>query len=164
MTHKILILAACLATIPLAAQADGGPQSLGNFGNWTAATYGSGAGKACYAFTKPESSAPALPKRGPVLLTVTERAGSRDEVSIDAGFTYAKAANVVLTVGSNKLGFYTSGSDAFALDGGKTVLAFQGGASAVAKSPAPGGQSVTDNFSLAGFSDAYKAIVAACPK
>jgi hypothetical protein len=160
---------AVLATLlPLAALAQAaGPIPLGTnngkFGDWTAAVYGSGEAKACYAFTTAQASTPALTGRGAVMLTVTERKTGKDEVTISAGYTYPAKATVSLDTGNGPISFYTKGSTAFTTAGASAVTEFQQGSSAVAKSSGPGGVTVTDNFSLAGFSDAYSAITAACP-
>lgn len=155
-----LLLAAIF--LPASALADA-PTSLGTFGDWTAATYGSGAAKACYAFTTAQSSAPALAKRGPVMLVVTERKSGHDEVTLSAGFTFPAKPTVTVDVSGTDFDFYTSGQTAFTTSGIKAVSAFEQGTSATAKSSGPGGVTVTDNFSLAGFSDAYGAITKACP-
>lgn len=140
-----------------------GPQSLGIFGDWTAATYGSGGAKACYAFTPAKSSSLALPKRGAVLLTVTQRKAASDEVTLAAGYTYPKSPTVTLTVGTSVLEFYTAGQTAFTSGGKQAVAAFQAGTTALAKSSGPDGVTIVDNFSLKGFSGAYGAIRKACP-
>jgi len=158
---------AFVALLPVTALAAGGPVPLGDtggkFGDWTAATYGSGAAKACYAFTTAINSAPALVGRGPPMLTVVERQAAHDEVTLSAGFAYPNDAKVTLAVNGSNLSFYTKGETAFTTDGAAAVIAFEQGANASASSSAPGGKTVTDNFSLAGFSDAYHAITAACP-
>ncbi len=137
------------------------PKKIGEFGDWTAATHQEGGQPVCYAFTRAQTSAPALSGRGPVILTVTERASGRDAVAIEAGLTYAANAAVTVQVDRTALEFYTAGRNAFARDGKATVAAFGKAASAVARSPAP--KEVADTFSLKGFGDAYKAIVKACP-
>lgn len=139
-----------------------GPQSLGVFGDWTAASYGSGGARACYAFTAAKSSSLALPGRGAVLLTVTQRKAANDEVTLAAGYTYPASPTVTLTVGTDVLDFYTSGQTAFTTGGRQAVTAFQIGATALAKSSGPNGVTVMDNFSLTGFSGAYAAIRKAC--
>jgi Invasion associated locus B (IalB) protein len=139
-----------------------GPSPLGVFADWTAATYVQGGQTVCYAFTRPTGSTPAISGRGQVLLSVTERPGARDEAALSAGFAYAKGANVTVTVGGTSLAFYTAGDAAFARDGEAAVRAFKIGYTAVAHSPGPHGE-VSDSFSLRGFSDAYAAIVKACP-
>lgn len=164
-----LILALGAAPAPLAlaaapAPAAPNPAPLGVFSSWTAATYDSGGQKICYAFTRPTSSTGVVANRGEVLLTVTQRPGVRDEAALTSGFTYAKDAKVTLTVGGAVLSFYTAGNAAFARDGAAAVREFKAGASAVAHSPGPQNVTVTDSFSLSGFTDAYDAIVKACPK
>jgi hypothetical protein len=157
-----LILLASL--IPAAALADTpAPTPLGTFGDWTAATYGAGAHKACYAFTRAQASSEILPNRGDVLLVVTERKSGQDEVTLSAGYTYPAKPTVVLDVGGPKINFYTQGQTAFTTQGVAAITAFQQGSSATARSSIAGGGTVADTFSLAGFSDAYSAITAACP-
>ncbi|WP_298215394.1 invasion associated locus B family protein [Acidocella sp.] len=162
------LLAACILALAPAAAWAAGPTPLGpnggQHGAWIAATYGSGDGKVCYAFTRVQSSKPAIQSRGKVMLTVTERKGSRDEVSIAAGYIYPKDAKVTLTVGSKSFDFYTDQDFAFTASGKDAVAAFQAGDGATVTGPGPRGKiTVTDQFSLAGFSDAYKAITTACP-
>ena len=106
----------------------------------------------------------ALPGRGKVVLTVTQRPSGRDTVAISAGFPYRKDATVTLQVDTTGLDFYTSQSSAFARDGKAAVAAFQRGQEAQARSPGPrDGQVIVDTFSLRGFSAAYAAINKACP-
>jgi hypothetical protein len=163
---KYLPTAALLALLPTFALADS-PAPLGanggKFGNWTAATYGTGAAKICYAFTTPQISKPNWKSRGKVMLTVTQRHGSRDEVALTSGYAYPKNASVKLTVGTAPFDFYTSGANAFASSGSAVVAAFKSADSAVTKGTGPKGKPVEDTFSLGGFSAAYKAISAACP-
>jgi invasion protein IalB len=138
-----------------------GPKSIGKFEDWTAATHQESGQTVCYAFARAQSSSPTLPGRGPVVLTVTERASGRDAVAIEAGFAYPADAGVTLQVDQTGLEFYTSGRNAFARDGKAAVMAFGKGSRAIARSPGP--KEVTDTFSLKGFGQAYAAIVKACP-
>jgi hypothetical protein len=149
------------ATHPAAASP--GPKSIGKFDDWTAATVQEAGQTACYAFTPAQSSAPPLPGRGRVVLTVTERPTGRDAAAIEAGFSYA--ANVAVTVQVDQTGFefYTAQRAAFARDGKAAVAAFAKGSRAIARSPGPKDVAVTDTFSLKGFGAAYAAIVKACP-
>jgi hypothetical protein len=157
-----LLAAALFLGLPVSAFAAAGPQSLGSFGDWTAASYGTGAEEACYAFTTAKSSSLALPKRGAVQLTVTQRKSAADEVTLAAGYTYPKSPSVTLTVGTGVFDFYTAGQTAFTTSGANAIAAFQAGATATAKSSGPKGATVVDNFSLTGFSGAYAAIKKAC--
>jgi len=159
---KIVLAALLMLSPATVALADSGPQPLGTFGDWIAASYGSGAGTACYAFTTAKTSDPVLAGRGPVQLTVTERHGAPVEVTLAAGYTYPKAPTVGLTVGTAAFDFYTQGETAFTVSNDAAVAAFQAGATATAKSSAPHGKTVSDTFSLTGFSGAYGAIKKAC--
>jgi hypothetical protein len=168
-----LLTAALLLALPAAAEtkkvvapahpaaAAAGPKSIGKFEDWTAATHSESGQTVCYAFTRAQSSAPALPGRGAVVLTVTERSSGRDAVAIEAGFSYAANAAVTVQVDQTGLEFYTSSRNAFARDGKAAVTAFGKGSRAIARSPGP--KEVTDTFSLKGFGAAYAAIVKACP-
>jgi hypothetical protein len=149
------------AAPPKAAPA--GPKQLGKFDDWIAATYQESGQTVCYAFVPAKNSAPALPGRGEVVLTVTQRPTGRDWVAISAGFTYPKDAAVTVQVDTTGLDFYTAQSNAFARDGKATVAAFQKSEQALARSPAPRGGQAVDTFSLRGFSAAYAAINKACP-
>jgi hypothetical protein len=140
-----------------------GPKSIGKFDDWTAATLQEAGQMVCYAFTPAQSSAPLLPGRGRVILTVTQRPSGRDTVAIEAGFSYAANAAVNVQVDQSGLGFYTSQRAAFARDNKAAVAALAKGSRAIARSPGPKDVSVTDTFSLKGFEAAYAAIVKACP-
>ena len=140
-----------------------GPKSIGKFDDWQAATHQEAGQPVCYAFTRAVSSQPALPGRGDVVLTVTQRNGGRDAVAISAGFAYAAGTEVQMAVDQAQLAFYTANRSAFARDGKAAVAAFEKGRQAVAKSPGPRNTAVSDSFSLRGFSPAYAAINKACP-
>ena len=83
-------------TKPAHTAAPAGPKAIGKFDDWTAATNKEAGQTVCYAFTRAQSSAPAVPGRGDVVLTVTERPGGRDAVAISAGFAYAANAAVAV--------------------------------------------------------------------
>ena len=146
---------------PTAAPA--GPKQIGKFEDWIAATHQESGATVCYAFTRAQSSAPVLPGRGPVIITITQRPTLRDAVAMEAGFTYAEKAMVTVQVDQTALEFYTDKRNAFSRDGKAVAAAFAKGAKAVAKSPGPKAVAVQDTFSLKGFSDALKAINKACP-
>ncbi len=175
--HPIaLSLLAALLLAPLAAYAapaarpaarapdPAAPRAIGHFDDWTAATHLEGGQTVCYAFTRATNSSPALPGRGEVVLTVTERPTGRDAVAILAGFAYPAAAEVTVTVDTTALNFYTAGRSAFARENAAAVAAFRSGRQATARSPGPRGGPVVDTFSLHGFVQAHAAIVKACPR
>jgi hypothetical protein len=139
------------------------PKQIGKFDDWIAATTPESGQTACYAFTRAQSSAPGVPGRGDVVLTVTERASGRDTVAISAGFAYPPNAEVKVVADPTALDFYTSGRSAFARDGKAAVAAFHKARTMVARSPGPHATTVADTFSMRGFSAAYAAIIKACP-
>jgi hypothetical protein len=138
-----------------------GPRRLGDFQDWIAAVHTEAGQKVCYAFTRASRTDPA---REGVILTVTHRATSRDQVALSAAYAYPRNASVTVAVGNRELAFYTGGNSAFARDGRAAVAAFRGGANAVARGPRAGGRgTATDTFSLSGFTAAYEAISQECP-
>lgn len=139
------------------------PKSIGTYGDWQAATHVEAGQTVCYAFTRAQSSAPAMQGRGDVVLTVTERQSSRDAVAISAGFSYAANAAVNVQIDQIALDFYTAQRSAFARDGKAAVAAFRKANTAVAHSPGPKGAQLTDTFSLKGFDAAYSMINKTCP-
>lgn len=154
---------AALVAVPAIAQqrAQQGPQKLGDFQDWTAAVHHENGQKVCYAFTRASRTDP---QRDGVILTVTHRSQSRDQVALTARYAYPRNAAVVVAVGQTQLQFYTSGESAFARDGRASVAAFRNGANATARGPRAGGRgTATDTFSLSGFSSAYDAISRECP-
>jgi len=140
-----------------------GPKKIGAFDDWIAATHQEAGQPVCYAFTRAQSSMPALTGRGAVILTVTQRMSGRDAVALEAGFAFAPNATVTVQADQTGLDFYTAQRAAFARKGHDAVTAFQGASRAIARSPGPRDTTVTDTFSLKGFSAAYAAISKACP-
>ena len=140
-----------------------GPKQIGKFDDWTAATHQEAGAMVCYAFTRAQTSSPAVPGRGAVIITITQRPTLRDAVAIEAGFSFAAGAAVAVQVDQTGLEFYTDKRNAFARDGKAVTAAFSKSARAVARSPGPHNAQVTDTFSLKGFVPAYAAINKACP-
>jgi hypothetical protein len=148
---------------PVAAPKAAPPKAIGTFDDWTAATHQEAGQPVCYAFTRAQTSIPAQAGRGAVILTVTQRMSGRDAVAIEAGFVFAPNATVNVQADQSGLDFYTHQRAAFARDGHAAVTAFQSAARAIARSPGPHDETLTDTFSLKGFSAAYAAISKACP-
>ncbi|OYV36122.1 MAG: hypothetical protein B7Z80_16475 [Rhodospirillales bacterium 20-64-7] len=178
LRYSCLLIAVLLLALPAAAESKkpvasthsashtsstAGPKEIGKFEDWTAATHQESGQTVCYAFTRAQTSVPSLSGRGPVVMTVTERPSGRDAVAMEAGFTYAPNATVTVQVDQTGLDFYTAQRNAFARDGKAAVAAFNKGSRAIARSPGPKEATVTDTFSLRGFSAAYAAIMKACP-
>ena len=133
-------------------------------------THAEGGQKVCYAFTRATRSE-GVPNRAAnnVLLVVTHRPKGRDQVALQAGYTYPRNSEggnpVQVAVGGTNLGFYTDGNSAFARDNRAALAAFRNGREAVARGPLPNGArgQASDSFSLAGFGAAHDAISRECP-
>ncbi len=144
--------------LPVAAEAQRAqPQRMGTHQQWTAATHQEGGQKVCYAFTRSE--------RGQnITLTVTHRPAGRDQIAVSLGAPLPRQATVEMTVGSNEFSSYgVVQSSAFFQSSGNLIGAFRGGREAVVRSPGAGRATVTDTFSLSGFTAAYEAISRECP-
>ncbi|HEY6439742.1 MAG TPA: invasion associated locus B family protein [Acetobacteraceae bacterium] len=164
LTLAIPLVAQAQPKRPVAEKAAPGPRELGKFDDWIAATHQESGQTVCYAFVRAKNSVPALPGRGEVVLTVTERPSGRDTVAISAGFPFHKDAAVNVQVDTTGLDFYTAQSSAFARDGKAAVAALLKAGQALSRSPGPReGQTIVDTFSLRGFAAAYAAINKACP-
>jgi hypothetical protein len=135
----------------------------GSFGDWTAATFGSGTAKICYAFTRPQSTKPAFPHRSLSMLTVTERHGSPDEISVTPGFTYPAKPGISMQLGNTTIPFYVQGNIAFTDSATAALAGFTRESDATISFTGPHGKKFTDKFSLAGFTAAHMAILKACP-
>ncbi len=173
---KLLLVLAALLPVAATAQTarpapavGQGPQRLGAFGNWTAATYQEGGQKVCYAFTRAAKSEGGGARQN-VMLTVTHRPQGRDQVAATLGYAFPRdpargQAEVAGSVGANELSFYGAGNNAFAQNGPAAVAAFRNGRDLVLKGPGPQGRGgrTTDTFSLGGFGGAYEAISRDCP-
>ena len=140
-----------------------GPRKIGQFEDWIAATHQESGQLVCYAFTRAQSSVPAKPGRGGVILTVTHRATGRDAVALEAGFAYNPGATVTVQADQVGLEFYTSQRAAFARNGRSAVAAFGNSGRAIARSPGQRDEKIVDTFSLKGFKAAHAAIGKACP-
>lgn len=148
---------------PAKAALSSAPKQLGKFEDWIAAIHMEGGQKVCYAFTRAQNSSPAIPGRGDVVLTVTQRATGRDAVALSAGFAYASGVEVMVQIDQSGHPFYTAQRSAFSRQGAAAVGAMKNGRTVIARSPGPNKTQVVDTFSLKGFTQAYAATVKECP-
>ncbi|MBY0338002.1 MAG: invasion associated locus B family protein [Acetobacteraceae bacterium] len=169
--HPALLAVALLLAAPAAfaqqARQQAAPQAtrMGEFQSWTAATTQENGQKVCYAFARARAIE-GVPNREArnVMLVVTHRPGSRDQVAVRAGYTFARNAEARLFIGQTELPFYTNADMAFARNGREVVAALRGGRDALLRAPGPNGRGQSgDTFPLAGFSQAYDAISRECP-
>lgn len=160
--HILAIVAFLLGSgvSPALAQLRPAATRIGVFGDWTAAWYRDGHTKVCYTFARVGRT---QPRRPGVILTVTHRGTSRDDVALVAGYTYPRGAvDTIVTVSGAELPFYVTTRSAHARDRRAVVAAFMSGREAVARGSHPTRLPAIDHFSLSGFGAAYAAMSREC--
>lgn len=163
-----LLLVALLVALPRMALGQGEQQVelLGEFTDWKAAAFNEEGGKGCFIMSGPKRSEGNYTRRDPTFVHVTHRtaAGTRDVVSVTAGYTYKPDSVVTITIGDKKFTLFTKDGAAWADDGTDRALvaAMKAGSRMVVQGTSSRGTLTTDTYSLSGFSAAYKAISEAC--
>ena len=161
-TPVIIAFLLGLGIAPALAQPHPSATRIGVFGDWTAAWYRDGHTKVCYAFARVGRS---QPRRSGVILTVTHRGTSRNDVALVVGYTYPRGAvDTIVTVSGAELPFYVTTRSAHARDRRAVVAAFMSGREAVARGSHPTRLPAIDHFSLSGFGAAYAAMSRECPE
>ncbi len=154
--------------VPVSANAQPKPTSLGAFKDWAAYTYNTGKSKVCYIVSQPKSSKPTGLNRDAVFFLVTHRPGDkvRNEVNTIIGYPFRKGSTTSVTIDkASAFKFFTSGDGAWAGSkdaDNKVVRAMKTGAFMVVVGRSARGTKTTDRYSLAGVSAAMKKIDQAC--
>lgn len=169
MASPYPIAAALAATLLLAGAAEAAdPESLGRFRDWEAFVASEKGGKVCYALTSPQESAGDYQKRDPAFIMLTRRPAENvfDEVSAIAGYTYQKNSRPVLKVGDKRFTADAVGDVAWPKlqETSRLVAAMKAGATLELAGTSSRGTLTKDEFSLLGFTAAWKAIAKSCPK
>lgn len=111
---KITLSAACLAVLASAGVEAASPQSLGQFGNWNAASYAKGDLTRCFIMGRPSSEEPSSLRHGEVFFFVqTGEKGSDTESSFQTGYDFARNSVVTVTIGDDSFRMLTEGSNAW---------------------------------------------------
>ena len=158
----------CLALVATGWPADAQePQTLGTYRDWSAFTYQDGGTRVCYMGSEPMDSQGAYDQRGDIWTLVTHRSpgGSRDVVSIIAGYNYEEDAPVTVTVGNKSFSLFSGGDTAWTYtdsDDRDLVAAMKAGVDMTVSGKSWRGTQTTDTFSLLGFTAAYEAISNHC--
>ncbi len=143
-------------------------EQLGSFQDWSAYTYNSEGQKICFMSSNPTDARGNYTRRGDIFAMVTHRParGTRDVVSIEAGYTYKPDSSVSAEVDGKTFTLFTQGGNAWApdSDGDKALVgSMKAGIDMVVKGTSSRGTVTTDTYSLRGFTAAYNAISKACP-
>ena len=158
-----VVLAALLAAPAAAADR----VFIGSYGDWEAFREGDGKTRLCYIASIPKKDEGNYTSRGNIQAFVTHQASGnvRDEVSINAGYTYQKDSEPTITIGGNSFKLFVNGDTAWARDKATDralVRSMKAGATMVVRGVSSRGTKTTDTYSLKGFTAAYNEITKAC--
>ncbi len=162
------------ATTDKGKKADAGKSTpVASFGDWSAyATQGKP--KTCYVAAEPKDRSPADLKRDHAYVFITARPGEnvRNEVSVIMGFAMTDAkvqtpkAPPSAEIGAASFELVAKGANAWLknpAEEGRFIETLKKGAKLVVHATSLKGNATTDNYSLAGFSDALARIHKDCP-
>lgn len=160
------ILGAALGTPVFAA----GPQSLGQFGYWSAYQLTEGNASICYmtiTAKPPVKKGEKKTKRGDIVLMITQRPseGALDVVSYAAGAKFKPASDVSVQIGAKKFDMFTQDDTAWSRDSATDralAAALRAGQTATLTGTLASGVALADHVNLKGSGDAYYAIGKAC--
>lgn len=167
------IFGANVAISDVFAQSANAPELIESHRDWSVYHYGTGNGEICYILSKPKRQRPAGLNRGRVFFTITHRAdGTRNEVSLRAGYKFSSKSKPFARIGSKSFPFYTgvqegderahwawmhSPDDETAL-----IEAMKKGDQMIVKGTSSRGTLTTDTYSLLGVTKALAAIDKKC--
>jgi len=160
-----LFLALIIAT---PAFAGGTPTEIGDFKDWTAYTYKEGKNLVCYMASTPKKDEGKYKARGDIYAIITHRPADKsyDVVNFVAGYSYKSGSKVIVKIGTTTFNnLFTNGDSAWAPDNTtdkKLVNAMKRGEKMTVEGVSARGTKTKDTYSLAGFSNAYKAISTKC--
>ncbi len=147
-----------------------GPQSLGQFGYWSAYQLTEGNASICYMIITakpPVKKGEKKAKRGDIVLMITQRPseGALDVVSYAAGARFKPASDVSVQIGVKKFDLFTQDDTAWSRDSATDhalAAALRTGQTATLTGTLASGAALADHVNLKGAGDAYYAIGKAC--
>ncbi len=145
-----------------------GANKLGAYGNWSLNATPDAASKTCFAAASPTQKEPANANRAPVILYVSAwpKEGVKSEISFKLGYRIKGDSDVVVTVGTATYKLFAKDDRAFIADATqelKLLDEMKKGAKLQIQATSERGTATTDTYSLAGLSQALKAMAASCP-
>lgn len=167
MRYFIAILT-LLFFLPAPARAAEDPFLIGSFDSWNAYYFTDNGNKVCFMSAAPrEQRGLGGRKRGEVLLFITHwpADGTKNVVSISAGYPYAQNSLVKAAIGGKTFDMFTEGEMAWTRDQGTDnalTAAIRQGNTLEVTGTSGRGTTTTDVYSLKGSSAAYDAISKAC--
>ena len=156
------------------AQTPDAPKLIENHRDWSVYHYGSGAAEICYVLSKPKRERPSGLNRGRVFFTVTHRAdGTRNEVSLRAGYKFSPKSKPYARIGNEDFPFYTGAQEGDEerahwawmhthSEEAALIEAMKKGDQMTIKGTSSRGTLTTDTYSLLGVTKALAAIDKKC--
>ena len=147
-----------------------GPKLIGEYDDWVAYYHKDSSGIVCYMASTPKKDEGKYTKRGDIYAVVTHRPAEKsfDVVNFVAGYTFKPDSTVVVKIGTKTYKkLFTSGDKAWAVSDRvdrELVDGMKRGERMIVNGTSARGTDTKDTYSLAGFSNAYKAISAKCGK
>jgi hypothetical protein len=144
-----------------AATGPGGASLLTSYGDWGVYTAQTGRSKICYALTQPTDRLPKNLNRDPAYLFVSFRPAEnvKNEVALVLGFTAKENGPAQASIGNASYALLTKEGNAWLknpAEEGQAITTMARGASLTVKTQSARGNSLTDNYSLSGFSKALE--------
>jgi hypothetical protein len=144
-----------------AATGPGGASLVSTYGDWGVYTAQTGRSKICYALTQPQDRLPKNLNRDPAYLFVSFRPAEnvRNEVALVLGFTAKENGPATAAIGNASYALITKASNAWLknpAEEGQAIATMAKGQAMLVKSQSARGSSLTDRYSLSGFSKALE--------
>ena len=153
--------AAAAAAAAAPAMGPGGAALLASYSDWNVYTAQSGRSKICYALSQPKDRLPKNLNRDPAYLFVSFRPAEnvKNEVALVLGFTTKENSPAEAAIGASSFDLLTKASNAWLknpAEESQAITAMARGASMTVKTQSARGNSLTDQYSLSGFTQALE--------
>jgi hypothetical protein len=144
-----------------AATGPGGASLVASFGDWGVYTAQTGRSKICYALSQPQDRLPKNLNRDPAYLFVSFRPAEnvKNEVALVLGFAAKESGSAEAAIGSTSYALLTKATNAWLknpAEEAQAIATMARGQSVVVKAQSARGNSLTDRYSLNGFSKALE--------
>jgi hypothetical protein len=142
-----------------AATGPGGASLVTSYGDWGVYTAQTGRSKICYALSQPQDRLPKNVNRDPAYLFVSFRPAEnvKNEVALVLGFTAKENAPAEAAIGNTSYALITKAASAWLknpAEEGQAISTMARSGTIIVKSQSMRGSSLTDRYSLNGFSKA----------
>ncbi len=143
------------------------PVPIATFGDWGAFVAKIGKDKTCYALASPKDRMPAGLQRDPAYVFISSRPAEnvRNEVSIIMGFAMKDGAPARADIGNAGFDLIAKGANAWVknpAEEGQFIEAMKKNGKLVVKAASVKGNTTTDSYSLAGFSQTLDRVLKEC--